>query len=992
MTRLLAILRNGLVASMALFVVACDSGTSFEPSREVPFSARVGGGTPTTPTTTTPSGGTPTGLTAASSICDSIYKGMSADGNCVRLDALDDDDNPRFVDDGYTRESLCYGAGSGSEKGEALVYDPSTEACVEKIRGCPDGEGIITSTSTGMRCSGQAPAQLTSIKTIVVRINHDDDAADRQTKIDTAIAAERRRDPSVALINVVEVHIESGSLGQNKIDAAEKKANGDSIEDIGRKFVFRTIAVGIEPGDMPAERLAKIRKAIAEEQETIDARSRDTIIDVIEVFYDDGDTQEQKDAKREAALRQAGEGTRFDAQFVIATAVVGVEPGDTPEEREDKAIVASNAKRAEVPNASLIDIIYVVFDEDDIEQESDSQDVKDAKQQRRDAKIAAAELAAERGDIDEVTELRRAQTTYSVTTCTDAGRVLQINGGRGSNFLRGVSCADQCEDGTFLGDGSGQRNKDTCYNPLACATLGGGRAERGDGNCVAASAESCYGMSGDSASARYYYNGERCGQDICGANLEMTRTTSATAGTNTCVTLGACYDTYGRIRGRSGRCVAGINLCMNALGMGYDGDKCVAASNESCDSTISALYNGQCVRTDCPAGEITDARRFGACVKEIPGGNTKETQCTSNPNAALNYNDGKNSNNTRDDNGRQDPNLAGHDDYTICVSKQGGCRVGEGVERVLRVRDQPDTAYDRCTTTANAATCHAAERFIDSRGGTPGCYDSCGGRDTVTVGDNDNVCVSDCPTGQVYSVTRYQCVAINIDDNIARQITRCTNLGQLVNVDINGCVHTCDDGQVEDAKGERCISEATATQIMQCTGSSQLANVSLDGCVEACGNDQVVDANRERCISCFNGEAFGYQRQCSASVSLGNARLLDGCLVQTSTPCVKECGDDGMLDAKRTRMHRCCRNTQGMPRRMAKLLTRTMGRAAVLIRNRVPESARRLLVNDAKKWETGWRVSRSCGAKPQSRVRAQTAKSVPQHRFTVAQAMVASNG
>ena len=40
---------------------------------------------------------------------------------------------------------------------------------------------------------------------------------------------------------------------------------------------------------------------------------------------------------------------------------------------------------------------------------------------------------------------------------------------------------------------------------------------------------------------------------------------------------------------------------MNNLGMGYDGDKCVAASNESCDSTVSQFYNGQCVRNDCPA-------------------------------------------------------------------------------------------------------------------------------------------------------------------------------------------------------------------------------------------------------------------------------------------------------------------------------------------------------------------------------------------------------
>ena len=319
MTRLLAIFRNGLMASMALFVVACDSGTSFEPSREVPFSARVGGGTPTTPTTpVTPGGGGDGsgGLTAASSVCDSIYEGMTADGNCVLLNARDDDDNLRFADDGFTRESLCYGAGSGSEKGEALVYDPLTGACVGMNRGCPSGEGIIRSALVGeagtevMRCSGQAPAQLaTGINTIVVGINHDDTAGERQTKIDTAIAAERTRDPSVALINVVEVFFDNDddtTDKANKIEAAQKKADGDSLADINSLadtvFIFRTIAVGIEPNDTPAQRLDKVRAAIAEEQAAIDARAMGSAVDVIgvvnaiEVVFETGDTDEQKDA------------------------------------------------------------------------------------------------------------------------------------------------------------------------------------------------------------------------------------------------------------------------------------------------------------------------------------------------------------------------------------------------------------------------------------------------------------------------------------------------------------------------------------------------------------------------------------------------------------------------------------------------------------------------------------------------------------------------
>ena len=606
MTRLLAIFRNGLMASMALFVVACDSGTSFEPSREVPFSARVGGGTPTTPTTpVTPGGGGGDGsggLTAASSVCDSIYEGMTADGDCVLLNARDDDDNLRFADDGFTRESLCYGAGSGSEQGDPLVYDPNTGACVGAFRGCPSGEGIIRGALVGeagtevMRCT-QPPSS---------------------TLPDT----------------------------------------------------------------------------------------------------------------------------------VIVTAVVGVEADDTEEEREEKAHDALDAKRAEVPNASIIHIVYVEYEADDTDEE-------------KAAKLAAAELAAEQGNLEEVAELRRTRTTYSATTCMDAGRVLQINGERGNDFLRGVSCTDQCEDGTFLGDGSGQRNGATCYNPLACATVGGGRAERGDGACVAASAESCYGVSGDSASARYYYNGERCGQNNCGSNLEMTRTTSATTGTNACVTLGACYDTHGRIRGRSGRCVAGINLCMNSQGLGYDGDKCVSASNESCDSTVSQFYNGQCVRNDCPDGEIGDARQFGACIAE--------SRCTDSPTAVLNT------------------------EGTICVSRQGGCRVGEGVDGT------------RCTTTANAATCNNAGQFIDRRGGRLGCYDSCGGLETV----GGNVCMTECTTGQVYSVASLECVAI--DDDVATAMTQCADVGRMINAGNNQCVETCSSDEVLDASRVRCI-DVTVTR------------------------------------------------------------------------------------------------------------------------------------------------------------------------------------
>ena len=371
--------------------------------------------------------------------------------------------------------------------------------------------------------------------------------------------------------------------------------------------------------------------------------------------------------------------------------------------------------------------------------------------------------------------------------CADAGRVLQINGERGNDFLRGVSCADQCGDGTFLGDGSGQRNGATCYNALACATVGGGRAERGDGNCVAASAESCYGVSGDSASARYYYNGERCGQDNCGSNLEMTRTTSATTGTNACVTVGACYDTHGRIRGRSGRCVAGINLCMNSQGLGYDGDKCVAASNESCDSTVSQFYNGQCVRNDCPAGEIADARRFGACIEA----SRCTYDATRNPNVVLNT------------------------DGTICLSRQGGCQTGEGVDG------------GRCTTTANAATCNNAGRFIDRRGGRLGCYDSCGGLETV--GDNDNVCMTECTTGQVYSVASLGCVAM--DDDVATAMTQCAGIGRMINAGNDQCVETCSSNEVLDASRVRCI-DVTVTR-KGCLADGEAFDPDNGACVTA---------------------------------------------------------------------------------------------------------------------------------------------------------------
>ena len=144
---------------------------------------------------------------------------------------------------------------------------------------------------------------------------------------------------------------------------------GEGIQ-FDAQFVIATAVVGFEPDDTPEEREDK---AIA----AVDAKRAEVpnaiLIDVVYVVFEADDTDEEKASKIAATELATARGTRFETQYVIAAAVVGVEPDDTPEEQEAKAIAAVDAKRVEVPDASLIYIVYVEFEADDTQTEKDRQ-------------------------------------------------------------------------------------------------------------------------------------------------------------------------------------------------------------------------------------------------------------------------------------------------------------------------------------------------------------------------------------------------------------------------------------------------------------------------------------------------------------------------------------------------------------------------------------------------------------------------------------------
>ncbi|MBC6444929.1 MAG: S8 family serine peptidase [Alphaproteobacteria bacterium GM202ARS2] len=804
-------LRNIGIAVFVLLVGACDSGTEFSPSREVPFarSGGSGGVTPTDPTTPTDPGTTDPGTVdpsrgglVAASICATPYEGlpqgMTEASQCVRLNApsLDENGNivtnrdgtevPRYRDDGISRESLCYRAGRNDEP---LVYDHSTVSCVRAFQGCPDGQGVIQAlgnneqSGLGRRCSGQTPENIQTISTVVVGIASGDDADARQGKIDAAITAERMANPDVDLINVVEVFYDStddGTAQANKLQAVTNKVNGAPLVDGEARFIFRTVAVGIEPTDTPAERLAKVKAAITAERATLPsggggetALNANSIINVIEVFYDDGDSDAEKERKVAEAMRDEAQGNRFEHQLLFVTVAVGIEPDDTQAMREDKIRDAINARRAEVPNALAIVAVPVFHEADDTDDE-------------KNAALAAALAEAVRGDNQEATALRKKYGSYTADMCSAGGRLLTVRG-TGADALTGTGCTNLCADGTFVGDGGGSRSAGICYNDVACTASGGGRAERGSGACIAASPESCYGVSRAGsegvAAVSYFFTNSRCIHNGCIDDISLVRATSATRGTSTCTTVRECYNQHGRTL-TGNRCVASSRLCLRRGGRGFDGDRCVAASEDSCGGGLAFYYEGQCLRATCgERNEIPDARRFDKCISEA--------NCTSDRSAAL------------------------AQSGEICVSKQQGCPTGQGVNG------------ERCTETVNAATCADAGRFVDVRGGGGArCFNTCAGREVIA----GNVCLVDtCAADEVYSPTSFQCVDIDSDADTAA--TQCQAVGLVANVANSRCVERCSGNtRIATTGTPRCVTDVTRSS---CLSNNQAFDRATGECVTA---------------------------------------------------------------------------------------------------------------------------------------------------------------
>ncbi|MBC6444927.1 MAG: hypothetical protein GDA50_05755 [Alphaproteobacteria bacterium GM202ARS2] len=153
------------------------------------------------------------------------------------------------------------------------------------------------------------------------------------------------------------------------------------------------------------------------------------------------------------------------------------------------------------------------------------------------------------------------------------------------------TCVASCEGGQFVGAGSLGAN--TCYSVDLCQAAGGGREAINSGDCVTATALSCYNL----GSVTYLYNGMRGAEAACVDTCASGEVRQMSGSANQCLSQLGCRE-LSLVVGQGAEqdlCVAASAIgCARDGGRGFENGACVAASASTCDTKGISFVDGEC--------------------------------------------------------------------------------------------------------------------------------------------------------------------------------------------------------------------------------------------------------------------------------------------------------------------------------------------------------------------------------------------------------------